>query len=58
MPISLSRIVPLIIFLFNGAIASASGELIWSDEFDSGTSLDHKIWSYDLGASGWGQSWA
>lgn len=54
MPVYLSRIVPLVILLFNGAIASASGELIWSDEFDSGTSLDQNVWSYDLGASGWG----
>lgn len=27
--------------------------LVWSDEFD-GTELDTSYWSYDLGASGWG----
>ena len=29
--------------------------LIWSEEFDSGN-LDESIWSYNLGAGGWGNS--
>lgn len=27
---------------------------IWKEEFDAGTGLDSSTWSYDLGASGWG----
>lgn len=30
-------------------------ELVWSDEFD-GTSLNLSNWTYDLGASGWGNN--
>lgn len=29
-------------------------ELVWSDEFDEGTAPDESVWSYDLGATGWG----
>lgn len=32
----------------------ARAQVLWSDEFDSGTQPDSTIWSYDLGASGWG----
>lgn len=32
----------------------ARAQLLWSEEFDSGTQPDSSIWSYDLGASGWG----
>jgi beta-glucanase (GH16 family) len=32
----------------------AFGQVIWSDEFDTGTELDSEVWSYDLGAEGWG----
>lgn len=34
----------------------ASGQVLWSDEFDSGTAPDNNIWSYDLGDGGWGNS--
>ncbi len=36
--------------------ASAQGQLLWSDEFDSGTRPDSTIWSYDIGTgnNGWG----
>jgi beta-glucanase (GH16 family) len=34
----------------------AHAQLIWSDEFDTGTQPDTSIWSYDLGASGWGNN--
>jgi beta-glucanase (GH16 family) len=27
---------------------------IWREEFDAGTGLDSSTWSYDLGATGWG----
>jgi beta-glucanase (GH16 family) len=39
------------------ALAAANpafGQLIWSEEFDNGTALDESVWSYDLGANGWG----
>lgn len=36
--------------------ASAQGQLLWSDEFDSGTQPDSTVWSHDLGtgSNGWG----
>jgi beta-glucanase (GH16 family) len=39
---------------FAASVAIADTQLIWSDEFDSGTRLDSDVWSYDLGATGWG----
>ena len=33
---------------------AAFAQLIWSEEFESGTALDSATWSYDLGANGWG----
>ncbi len=33
---------------------NANAQLLWSDEFNSGDVPDPTIWSYDLGASGWG----
>jgi beta-glucanase (GH16 family) len=41
-------------FAISGNIAFA--QVLWSEEFDTGTSPDPSIWSYDLGASGWGNS--
>lgn len=32
----------------------AFGQILWSDEFDSGSVPDSTAWSYDLGAGGWG----
>lgn len=43
-----------LIILFTGGVNTACGQLLWSDEFDSGAALDSNIWSYDLGDSGWG----
>ncbi|MGA9573031.1 MAG: glycoside hydrolase family 16 protein, partial [Lysobacterales bacterium] len=34
--------------------STAFGQVIWSDEFDTGTSPDSAVWSYDLGKGGWG----
>ncbi len=34
--------------------APALGQPIWSDEFDNGALPDSQVWSYDLGATGWG----
>ena len=55
-----SKIVPVLlkalslVCLFTGTGSTAFGQVIWSDEFDAGTSLDPAVWSYDLGAEGWG----
>ena len=43
-----------LIILFAGGVSTACGQMVWSDEFDTGTRLDSKVWSYDLGDSGWG----
>ena len=40
--------------LFAGALNPAHAQVIWSEEFDTGTALDDAVWSYDLGDSGWG----
>ncbi|MDX1499719.1 MAG: family 16 glycosylhydrolase [Woeseiaceae bacterium] len=34
----------------------ATGQVLWSDEFNSGSAPDPTVWSYDLGAGGWGNS--
>ncbi len=34
----------------------ANAQLIWSDEFDSGTAPNSAVWNYDLGSGGWGNS--
>jgi len=45
----------LLLTCFSTASASAAfGEVIWSDEFDTGTIPDPAVWSYDRGNSGWG----
>jgi beta-glucanase (GH16 family) len=46
----------LLVCLFAGTTSTVFGEVIWSDEFDTGSSLDSAVWSYDLGASGWGNN--
>ncbi len=43
-----------VLCLFAVTINTAFGQLIWSDEFDTGSSLNPSVWSYDLGAGGWG----
>lgn len=43
-----------LVWLFASAVGTAHGQLIWSEEFDSGTSPDPAVWSYDIGAGGWG----
>jgi len=42
--------------LVAGGSSTAHAQVIWSDEFDTGTQPDTSIWSYDLGASGWGNN--
>ena len=46
----------LVLCLFAGAGSAAHAQLIWSEEFNTGTTPDPAIWSYDLGASGWGNN--
>ena len=35
-------------------VKSGSGNLVWSDEFNTDGAPDQTKWSYDLGAGGWG----
>ncbi len=44
----------LLILLLTGMGDTAIAQVVWSDEFETGTSLDSAVWSYDLGSSGWG----
>lgn len=44
----------LLILLFTGMGETAIAQMVWSDEFETGTALDSAVWSYDLGSSGWG----
>jgi beta-glucanase (GH16 family) len=34
----------------------SSAQLVWSDEFDSGTAPDNSVWNYDTGSGGWGNN--
>ena len=40
--------------LFLGCANPALAQVLWSDEFETGSALDARIWSYDLGDNGWG----
>jgi len=42
--------------LLLAAAGNSFAEVIWSEEFDTGTSPDSAVWSYDLGATGWGNN--
>jgi len=42
------------LFVLVSTIRPVYGRLLWSDEFDSGSVPDSRVWSYDLGATGWG----
>ena len=35
---------------------SVNSQVLWSEEFDQGSEPNPEIWSYDLGAGGWGNS--
>jgi len=48
-------LVYFLLFCGYGLMAQCGYELVWSDEF-SGTSLDQNNWSYQTGASGWGNN--
>ncbi len=36
--------------------SAADAQLVWSEEFDSGSAPDPSVWSHDLGGGGWGNS--
>jgi beta-glucanase (GH16 family) len=42
--------------LISLAASTASAQLLWSEEFNEGPVPDESVWSYDLGASGWGNN--
>ena len=42
--------------LLAASAAEARAQLLWSEEFDSGGAPDPATWSYDLGATGWGNN--
>jgi beta-glucanase (GH16 family) len=44
----------LLLCLSTASVSAAPGDVIWSDEFDSGTYPDPAVWSYDRGRFGWG----
>lgn len=35
---------------------AASGQVLWSEDFNTGTAPDSNVWSYDTGGGGWGNS--
>ncbi len=46
----------LLLCLLSVAGNTAYAQVIWSEEFNTGTTPDTSIWSYDLGANGWGNN--
>jgi beta-glucanase (GH16 family) len=46
----------LILLAASAALAGALPAQIWSEEFNSGSAPDPRVWSYDTGASGWGNN--
>ena len=44
----------LLIPLLTGMGEAAIAQVLWSDEFETSTSLDDAVWSYGLGSGGWG----
>ncbi len=57
--ISKNTKISAILIALSGACAlifsnPANAQLLWSDEFDDGLAPDPQYWSYDLGATGWG----
>ncbi len=44
----------LLTFMLSLATLTAHGQLLWSEEFNYQGAPDASLWSYDLGANGWG----
>ena len=51
-----SRLRPLVAVGLALLLSTSLSAQIWSEEFNSGTAPDSNVWSYDLGASGWGNN--
>ena len=49
-----TRLTGATLALIVSSTAVAQEPLLWSDEFEEGPVPDPRFWSYDLGASGWG----
>lgn len=46
--------ISLLSALFGASVSTIEAQVLWSEEFDSGVAPDPSVWSYDLGANGWG----
>jgi beta-glucanase (GH16 family) len=46
----------LLLALLAIPLSAAAQTVLWSDEFNAGTAPNPSVWSYDLGAGGWGNS--
>jgi len=46
----------LVLCLLGCAVGNVHARVLWSEEFNTGTAPDPEVWSYDLGASGWGNN--
>ena len=53
---SVLKLTGLTVLAATFAASTANAQVIWSEEFDSGTQPNPAVWSYDLGAGGWGNS--
>lgn len=46
----------LLLLAAGTVVGHASAQPIWAEEFNTGTAPDPNVWSYDLGAGGWGNA--
>lgn len=46
----------IVLCLLTCAVSTVHAQVLWSEEFNTGTAPDPEVWSYDLGASGWGNN--
>jgi beta-glucanase (GH16 family) len=53
-PVKLSALAAAVSALLS--LPLQADDILWSDEFNEGTTLDERYWSYDLGGGGWGNS--
>ena len=54
-----SRKLKLLLLLISGVVFShglATAQVLWSDEFNSGSAPDSAVWTPETGAGGWGNS--
>ena len=54
------RALPLVLIFFAGVagapVVANAQTLVWSEEFDSGTTPNPNVWTADLGNWGWGNN--